>query len=112
MNKVDGLAIIGPIVESMHDGWSTDCYDKFSEHFCDSMKEAINNENYEEQRKVMFTELGRHKKLEIATYHRNPHDLIVIYRVYFELRESPALAIYFFGEEKERVVINSATLHY
>lgn len=112
MEDADSSALIYSIVESMHDGWSQDKYDKFSEYFCDSMKEAVNRKNYEEQRKVIFGKLGEHKKIEQVTCHRNPNDLIGIYRVYFELRESPALAIYFFGEEQEKVVIKSATLHY
>lgn len=85
------LDLVTPIAESMQVGWDIDNYEQFSEYFTKGMKEEVNKENYEKQRERIFTDLGKHSKLELVATHKNPGNFIVIWRLHCSKREIPAL---------------------
>ena len=106
------LALVTPIAESMQVGWDVDNYEQFSKYFTDTMKEAVNQENYEKQRERIFADLGKHSKLQLVATHKNPENYIVIWRLHCNKREIPALVTYNFIEDKNKVLISSATIQY
>jgi hypothetical protein len=112
LSEEDFLSVVTPIAESMQVGWDEDSYEKFSEYFSESMKEYVDIENYSKQRKVIFSDLGKHKKMELLATHKNPNEIIVMWRLYCSNREAPALTTYFFQEKNGKVVIEAANINY
>jgi hypothetical protein len=102
LNKTDDAIIdmVTPIVESMQVGWDSGNYEQFSEYFSNEMKSGVNKENFLKQRKELMPELGKHLKMDFVATHKNPGNLIVMWRLFFTNREIPALVTYIFCEKK------------
>ena len=82
---------ITPITETMEYGCDTNDYSLFTKHFSNEMKEAVNIENYNIQRKNIFNLLGRHTKIELALIHKNPENITARWKPHLEKREIPAV---------------------
>lgn len=106
------LSILTPIAESMQVGWDEDNYEQFSEYFSENMKGYVDIENYSKQRKEIFPDLGNHKRMELLATHKNPNEIIVMWRLYCSKRETPALTTYFFKEKNGKVEIAAANINY
>jgi hypothetical protein len=106
------LAVVTSIAENMQAGWDADNYEQFSESFTDGMKNVVNRDNYEKQRKRIFKDLGKHTKLEFVATHKNPGNFIVIWKLHCENRDLAALLSYIFVENEDTVLIDSATIEY
>ena len=92
-NKSDEeiLNTITPITENMEHGWDEDDYEKFTELFSKEMKEAVNIDNYSQQRKNIFNKLGKHISLELVLLHKNPENITAIWKLHLEKRQIPAI---------------------
>jgi len=106
------LSVLTPIAESMQVGWDEDNYDQFSEFFSESMKANVDKGNYSKQREVIFVDLGKHKKMELLATHKNPDEIIVMWRLHCTNRKTPALTTYFFKEKNGKVEIAAANINY
>ena len=82
---------ITPITETMEYGWDTNDYSLFTKYFSKEMKQAVNIENYNQQRKNIFNLLGKHTKLELVLIHKNPENITAIWKLHLEKREIPAV---------------------
>ncbi len=112
LSDEDVLAVLTPIAESMQVGWDDDNYEKFSEFFTEDMKKDVNSVDYKKQRNEIFPDLGKHKKIEFLAIHKNPSEIIVMWRLFCTNREVPALVTYYFNENSEKVKIVAANLAY
>ena len=106
------ISIALPLVESMESGWDNDDYAVFTKSFSGKMKSIITKENYNEQRNHIFPILGKHKKLEFFTLHRNPDNVTIIWKMFCVKREEPILLMCSFLNEIDSVVITSAIINY
>jgi len=104
------INIVTPIVESMQVGWDNGNYEKFSEYFSDEMKSDVNQANFLKQRTEIMPELGKHLTMDFVAIHKNPDNLIVMWRLFFTNREMPALVTYIFSEKDGKLQIAGAML--
>ncbi len=112
ISKDELLGIVTPIAERMQNGWDVDNYEQFSESFTEDMKEVVDKERYEKQRKRIFPTLGTHTKLELIAIHENPGNIIVMWKLHCTKREIPALVQYTFIEKDKKVQVLGVTIHY
>ena len=112
LSENDSLSVLTPIAQSMQVGWDEDDYEQFSEYFSENMKGYVDVENYSKQREEIFPDLGKHKKIELLATHKNPDEIIVMWRLYCTNRDTPALITYFFKENDGKVEIAAANINY
>ena len=90
-----------------------DSIDKLLQLFAvaaDEMKKEVNISNFELQRKELIPELGKHLNMEFVATHKNPDNVIVIWRLSFTNRDIPVLLTYVFVENESKLQISGAML--
>jgi len=108
MTDAEILKIITPITETMETGWDKNDYEVFTRNFSKEMKDAVNLENYTQQRNNIFETLGFHTKLEVVHIHRNPDNITAIWNLHLEKRTSPALLMISYVNNNNKIEIVSA----
>ena len=103
--------VVTPIALQMEEAWNNNNYDKFLEHVSLESRNKIDHASFISQRDEAIPELGKNTLKEIVTLHKNPDNVIVIWKVKFEKREETGLRIMFFKENNGRVVVDSSTCH-
>lgn len=74
------------------------------------MKNDVDHADFHKQRKEIMSELGKHLKMDFVAIHKNPDNLIVMWRLFFTHREMSALVTYIFCENKGQLQIAGAML--
>ena len=106
------LNIVKPIAENMENGWNENNYFKFSRDQTSDMKIAIDLTEFEKQRNESYPELGNHKLIDLVALHKNPDNLIVIWKMEFAKRKEPGLCIYYFKERNKKIKGSNLDLTY
>jgi len=106
-NEAEILDIVTPIAKSMIEAWSTDDYDTFIGYFEEQKKEALTQEDFTIQRSWVSTELGAYSLNRIESIHKNPGNIVFIWKVSFTNRNELGLGIYRFKEINGEVCVSS-----
>jgi len=113
LNKTDVeiLNALTPLAENMENGWNENNYDKFSIDITDDFRNQVNMHEFERQRNISYPKLGNHKLAELVTLHRNPDNIIIIWKLKYENRNELGLAVYHFKEINNRIQIIGSMFH-
>jgi len=109
LNKSESeiLETVTPIARSMAEAWSNDDYDKFISYFEEQKKAALDHEAFREQRSWVAEELGTYSLNRLDTIHKNPGNIVIIWKVDFANRDEPGLGIYRFKEVNGKLLVSS-----
>ena len=109
LNKTESelLEIVTPIAQSMAKAWSSDNYENFIEYFEAHKKEALDLESFTTQRSWVSEELGSYTLSDIESIHKNPGNIIVIWKVNFSNRDEQGLGIYRFKDINGTIQVSS-----
>ena len=90
------LNIVKPIAENMENGWNENNYFKVSRDQTSDMKIAIDLTEFEKQRNESYPKLGNHKLIDLVALHKNPDNLIVIWKMSLQKEKNLGFAFLFF----------------
>lgn len=108
LNKSESeiLDIVTPIAKNMIEAWSNDDYDNFIKYFTDPQKESLDLEKFSIQRS-WIKDLGTYSLNEIVTVHKNPDNIVVIWKIGFANRSELGIGVYRFREIKNQILVQS-----
>ncbi len=101
------LHVVNPLAEHTENAWNT----KSFQDFCYFLSSEFPEEEFNRQLKESYDEFGIHTISDLVAIHRNPENVIVIWRVDFEKRNESGLLIYCFIESEGKVLISGCTYH-
>ena len=81
----------------------------FCRYLAEEPEHKFTEENFNEQIENSYDTYGNHTITKFVTLHRNPENVIVIWKVQFEKRHEPGLLMYKFIERDNEVLIESCT---
>ena len=105
------LKTLTPLAIEMENGWNDNDYERFSLNITDDFKKQVDIKEFNKQRKEAYTTLGNHTLSELVTLHRNPDNIIIIWKIKYEKRNELGLSIYYFKEQNEKIVIIGSMFH-
>ena len=73
------------------------------------MKKVTRIFAFNSQVKENYDTFGKHTITEFVALHRNPENIIVLWKVSFENRKEPGLLMYRFIEKEEKILIEGCT---
>ena len=100
-----------PLAESMEEGWNQKNYDMFINNAAAEAKEAFTISHFNKEIERSYDKLGKHTIQNVVMLHKNPDNIIVIWKVKYEKRKEPGLLIYHFEERNNKIVISGSTNH-
>ncbi|MDH5217308.1 MAG: hypothetical protein OEX19_06420 [Gammaproteobacteria bacterium] len=101
LNKTETeiIDIVTPIAKNMIEAWSKDDYDDFINYFHEN---SLSNEDFKTQRSwVQY--LGVYSLDKLVELHKNPDNLVVIWKIKFANRKEPGIGLYRFIEENNQI---------
>ncbi|MFW2373389.1 MAG: hypothetical protein ACN4GM_09745 [Gammaproteobacteria bacterium] len=108
-NEILNTLII--LAENMENGWNENDYVKFSKDQTDEFRKQVDIHEFNKQRNDAYGQLGSHEIIDFVTLHKNPDNIIIIWKMKFEKRDEHGLAIYYFKEINDKAVISGAMFH-
>ena len=96
---------------NLESGWNENDYNKFSHDLSQDMKEGVTISEFNSQRDDAYSNLGNHLLSELVTIHKNPDNIMAIWKIKFEKRNEPGLGIYRFKEINNKLLIVGAMFH-
>ncbi|MDH5395046.1 MAG: hypothetical protein OEW97_02130 [Gammaproteobacteria bacterium] len=101
LNKTETEIIdtITPIAKNMIDAWSKDDYDSFINYFHEN---SLSHEDFKTQRSWVHY-LGAYSLDKLVEIHKNPDNLVIIWKIKFANREELGIGIYRFIEENKQI---------
>lgn len=112
LSDAEILKIIKPLAEHTEGSWNRKDYDEFCKYLLtESPDKRLPEEEFNRQIEESYDTYGIHMISELVAIHRNPDNVIVIWKVNFEKREEPGLLIYGFKEHQGRILIEGCSYH-
>jgi len=106
------LDIVEPLAEHTENAWNQKNYDGFCRYFLEeSPEQRFPEEEFNKQIEESYDTYGSHTISEFVALHRNPENVIVIWKVDFEKRKEPGLLMYEFEEHEGKVLISGCSYH-
>lgn len=103
------LDIVKPLAEHTENAWNQKNYDMFCRYILEDPDHKFTEENFNGQIEEHYDIYGIHTVAEFVTLHRNPDNIIVLWKVNFEKRNEPGLLMYRFKEKDSNVLIEGCT---
>lgn len=104
--------IVFPIAEHTENSWNQKNYHEFSRYLLNEDPDRkLTEEEFDRQLNENYDIFGQHKIGDLVALHRNPDNIIVLWKVNFEKRKDPGLLIYKFTEYKGDILILGCTYH-
>ena len=109
LNKSESeiIKIVTPMAKGMAEAWSNDDYLEFIGFFDNDKKGLLTEEDFKTQRAWVAEELGIYSINKIESIHKNPGNMIIIWKVSFSHRSELGLGIYRFKEVNNKIVVSS-----
>jgi len=106
------IDIVQPLAEHTENSWNQKDYDGFCRYFLEESPEhKFPEEEFNRQISESYNVYGHHTIGDLVALHRNPENLIVMWKVNFEKRDEPGLLIYGFAEHEGNVFIEGCSYH-
>jgi len=105
------LDIVKPLAEHTEESWNQKNYKNFCRYLLEDPEHKFTEENFNNQVKENYDTYGNHTIIELVALHRNPENIIIIWKVGFENRKEPGLLMYKFKEYEGQVLIEGCTYH-
>jgi len=108
LNKSDSeiLDIVTPIAKIMIEAWSNDDYDNFIKYFIEQNRKSLDLESFQTQRS-WISELGDYSLNKLVTLHKNPSNIVIVWKIAFANRSELGIGVYRFKEENNQVKTQS-----
>lgn len=104
------LDIVFPLAEHTENSWNQKNYEGFCLHHLKEKTEHIfPKEEFNRQIEESYDIYGYHEIGDFVALHRNPENIIVLWKVKFEKRKEPGLLIYGFTERDGDVFIEGCS---
>jgi hypothetical protein len=103
------LDIVKPLADHTEGSWNQKDYDSFCRYLFEDPEHKFTEENFNKQIDENYDTYGNHTVTEFVTLHRNPDNIIIIWKVDFEKRNEPGLLMYKFKEHNNQVLIEGCT---
>jgi len=113
LNKSDEeiLNALTPLAIDMENGWNENNYQKFSLNMTDDFRNQVDLEEFNKQRNEAYPKLGNHELSNLVVLHKNPDNIIIIWKMKYEKRNELGLAMYYFKELNDKIVIIGSMFH-
>lgn len=111
MSDVDILSTVKPMAKNMEEGWNENNYKLFSRDLTEETMIKFDADCLNDQHLEAYKKLGNQSIGELMAIHKNPDNLVVIWKVEYEKRQSPGVVIYQFSESEGKLVITSSHSH-
>ena len=69
------------------------------------------SENFYEQIENNYDRLGMHTVKDFVVLHRNPENIVIMWKLGIEKRSEPGLIVYKFQDHNNKIVITGCTFH-
>lgn len=96
------LDIVTPIAKDMIEAWSNDDYDNFIKYF---YQNSLDLEEFTTQRS-WISYLGAYTLDKLVTVHRNPDNIVIIWKIKFANRKELGIGVYRFREENDLIKVH------
>jgi len=108
LNKTESeiLDILTPIAKSMIEAWSNDDYDNFIKYFIEQHRNSLDLDTFKTQRS-WISELGDYSLNKLVELHKNPSNIVIIWKIAFANRSELGIGVYRFKEENNQVMVQS-----
>jgi len=103
------LDIVKPLAEHTESAWNLKNYDMFCRYLLEDSERKFTEQNFNGQIEKSHHKYGNHSITEFVALHRNPENVIVLWKVGFEKRPEPGLLMYRFTEHDGEVLIEGCT---
>lgn len=100
-----------PLAKNMEEGWNSKNYEMFMRDASAGAKNVFTKALFNKELERSYEKLGKHTVGDFVTMHKNPHNIIIIWKLIFEKRSEPGLLIYHFEEIDNNLLISGATYH-
>ena len=107
LNDKELLQAVKPLAEHTEAAWNNKSYGDF----CHYLSEQFPEEEFNRQLEDSYDELGAHTLKDLVAIHRNPENVIAIWKVDFEKRKDQGLLMYCFIEVEGKPLIAGCTYH-
>ncbi|MFG6179320.1 hypothetical protein ACGTN6_18940 [Halomonas sp. THAF12] len=106
------LDVVRPLAEHTEASWNDKDYQAFCRYLIlDEGERVFPEAEFQRQIEESYDTYGVHRIGELVAIHRNPDNVIVIWKVEFEKREAPGLLMYGFEEHEGEVRIAGCSYH-
>lgn len=106
------LDIVLPLANHTENSWNEKNYSEFIRYFIEEdPSEHFHEEEFNRQIEESYEEYGKHTIADLVTIHRNPDNVIVIWKLDLENRIEPGLLIYGFKNRDGQVLIEGCSYH-
>jgi hypothetical protein len=112
LNSLDDtelLNLVTPLAAHTENAWNNKNYQDFCIHLSQDAVDIISEDDFNNQLVENFDKYGSHSISEIVAIHRNPENVIVLWKVNFEKRKEPGLLMYRFIESEGNLEIQGCT---
>jgi hypothetical protein len=106
------LDTVKSLAEHTEDSWNKKDYQGFCRFFLSATPEQTFPESeFNRQINENYDTFGKHTISDFVAIHRNPDNVIVIWKVNFESRKEPGLLMYEFKEHDGEILIGGCSYH-
>ena len=112
LNDNDIIDIVKPLAEHTENSWNQKDYEGFCRFLIQGNPENEFTENeFGRQLEESYDIFGFHTISDLVAIHRNPNNIIVLWKVKFEKRQEPGLLMYEFTEHDGQILISGCSYH-
>ena len=106
------LKKVKPLAEHTENAWNQKNYEEFCRFLqAEKPEHTFPEEEFKRQLKESYDIYGFHTMGEFVALHRNPENVIVLWKIHFEKRKEPGLLIYQFKEYEGKILISGCSYH-
>ncbi|MFC3152285.1 hypothetical protein ACFOEK_14715 [Litoribrevibacter euphylliae] len=107
LNDEELLKIVKPIAEHTENAWNEKSYEGFCKYLLKAAPgQLIPEEVFNHQLENEYDRYGLHTIADLVAIHRNPDNVVVMWKVNFEKRPEPGLLMYCFIQYEDEVLID------
>jgi len=106
------ITIVKPLAEHTESSWNQKNYDDFCRYLLVKRPgHKFPEEEFNKQIEESYDTYGNHTISDFVALHRNPENVIVIWKVDFENRKEPGLLMYEFEQHEGNMLISGCSYH-
>ena len=106
------IDVVKPLAEHTENSWNSKDYHEFCRYLAGGSNDSeFTEEEFNRQLKESYDVFGCHTIGDLIAIHRNPDNVIVLWKVNFEKRKDPGLLMYEFIERDGQILIPACSYH-